>query len=124
MKTIALIWVISALAAASALAGDNDNDKYCKDKNCHPPREVCFNVFCTYDEDRVKIEDNHHPRFDRCHAGSTFMKWVTDDGDEIKDISLDRNDLAKFQVECDGKTIYNNSAHRYTDWQGTRIQAL
>jgi hypothetical protein len=115
--------LILFLASGSLFADDKCKDG---DKDCQrPPREVCFNVFCTYDRDHDGKEQGHdeHDGYDKCHAGATFNKFVTDDGVEIDDDSdHDRN--PKFEVECDGRPIYNNSGHRYTDWQGTRIQAI
>jgi hypothetical protein len=122
------------LMISSSALGDDKGPGQCQpgDKNCHPPREVCFNVFCTYEREgeQPQVHDEHDS-YDRCHAGSTFKKWVTDDGEEIEDNSADHDghddkdrDVIKFEVECDGQHLYNNSAHRYTDWQGTRLQAL
>jgi hypothetical protein len=117
----AVIAVFSSMALASRLASGDD-------KKFHPPHEVCFNVFCTYERQNVLDAQGgqgpHDGQFEKCHAASTFQKFVSDEGEEINDESADRDDNPKFEVECDGKTVYNNSAHRYTDWQGTRIQAL
>lgn len=115
MNTKLLLSVSIVLFVCVGVRADDKDDH-----KAPPPRKVCFNVFCTYD-----ARDQHgQDQYEKCHAGSTFTKWVRDDGDEIQDESADHDDDPKFEVECDGKPVYNNSAHRYTDWQGTRIQAL
>src|SRR5262249_3164778 len=71
---------------------------------------------CSYHDDGAPKEEV------KCEAGAVFTKFVTDDGEEIRDISDDHTQ-PRFEVACDQKTLFNGSAHRFTDWAGTRIQA-
>ena len=96
-------------------------DDKCKGGNCPPPlpppKTVCFNVVCTY-----KCENPKGGEFSTCQAAAKFEKWVTGDGDEIRDDSQ-YPDNPEFEVACDDQVLYNNSGRRFTDEQGTRIQA-
>ncbi|MEW6055991.1 MAG: hypothetical protein AB1540_05195 [Bdellovibrionota bacterium] len=76
---------------------------------------VMFNVICRYKE------KNDH-RY-RCFSAARFEKSVSHSGREVLD-SSGESFPAAFQVECDGETLFNNGARRFTDREGTRIQAL
>lgn len=100
------------LGASMAFADDADS---CDGPNCRvPTRTTCFNVVCYYQSEM----DN----FKNCRASATFKKNVTKDGGEVADDSTFENN-PRFEVQCDGKTIFNNSARRFTGMLGTRIQA-
>jgi hypothetical protein len=94
----------------------NADDKNCKNGNCHPPRPICFNVFCTFQREGTGP-------YEKCQVASTFVHLVNDDGSEFLDNSSDSNSPV-FEVQCDNEVVYNSSAHRYTDYLGTRIQAI
>jgi hypothetical protein len=102
--------------------GDQHPGQTC-DKCKVPTRDVCFNLVCHYDFDEdVKISgDEDHIR--HCTAASTFRKDVTLEGGEVADDSGREDDNnPTLEVSCNGRKIWGNSAHRYTDLLGTRIQ--
>jgi hypothetical protein len=76
-----------------------------------------FNVYCTY---KLAAEGNNPGVI--CHSAAKFEKAVTANGGEIEDNSeYPKN--PNFQVECDNEKIFNHPSRRFTDRQGTRIQA-
>ena len=91
----------------------------CKDgkegKDCPPVQEICFNLVCSYQR------EGREGTYEKCQAAARFKKWVTAGGGEIWDRSEGVNH-PEFEVECDEYMIFNNSALRYTDSLGTRIQ--
>lgn len=114
LKQSIYVAIISFFTCISLSSAD---DKNCKDGNCHPSvRPVCFNVFCTFERDGAS-------QYDKCQAASTFTHLVYDDGSEFYDNSSEVNNPT-FEIQCDGNVLYNSSAHRYTDYLGTRIQAI
>jgi hypothetical protein len=119
---LALFISLTMLAATAALAdGPNTNDKgECHQGKCDPPappKKVCLNVFCSYQK------DGEHGKFEKCEAAAVFEKWVTAEGNEIWDNSAEPFN-PDFEVSCDDRVLFNGTAHRYTDYLGTRIQAL
>lgn len=79
-------------------------------------RMTTFNVFCKY-----KPTDEGG-RYKKCYAGAWFWKDVSKSGREIEDNSeYPLNPV--FEVECDGDTVFNENGRRFTDREGTRIQA-
>ena len=107
-KFMLIILLLGMVPSISSMANeDRDKDK--------DPRDLCFNVFCSYRREGGG-------GFESCEAGAIFIKSVTADGKEIWDRS-ERSDSLVFEVECDNRVVFNNSGHRYTDEQGTRIQA-
>jgi hypothetical protein len=110
--------LLAAVMASIAIVhsdarSDEEFVERCKD--CDPPKEVCFNVYCNYAR-----EDRYG--FEKCKAVSVFKKLVAADGDEIQDVSR-RPQNPQLAIECDSRVIFNNSGRRYTDYLGTRIQA-
>lgn len=99
-------------SASSAFAGNEQNPP-CESCN-DPTREVCFNMVCHYDFD-TESEPRH------CTASATFNKDVTVDGGEVRDDSALGNN-PRLEVTCDNEKIFSNSARRFTDLLGTRIQ--
>jgi hypothetical protein len=81
--------------------------------NC---RSVSFNVACYYKR------DGGNDGFEKCQSASQFQKMVTQGGAEIEDKSVPPFN-PKFEVQCDERKLFNGSAHRFTDGQGTRLQA-
>ncbi|MGZ6371569.1 MAG: hypothetical protein ACXWPM_12505, partial [Bdellovibrionota bacterium] len=84
------------------------------------PHSECFNIVCDYRADHDS--DDRDGPFHQCRAASVFKKLVTEQGEEIRDRSSFPNNPA-LDVQCDGRTVFNNSARRFTDDLGTRIQA-
>ena len=80
-----------------------------------PPRPLCFNLVCNF-------SDEKSTDFKKCTVAANFTKKVTDDGWEIWDDS-EPGSNPTFEIECNSEVIFNGSAHRYTDRQGTRLQA-
>jgi hypothetical protein len=112
--------ILGIVSAPSVLADD------CKDGKCPPPppeRSVCFNVFCTFQRQDAGTQGESTGHYQKCQVASTFTHWVTGDGNEVWDNSTDSFNPA-FEVQCDNEVIYNGSAHRYTDYLGTRLQAI
>jgi hypothetical protein len=121
-----------ALAAPAALADPRDEGRDCRDgrggRDCKPrTKDACFNIVCYY-----KGKDHHdddvdadHGDFKSCKAAAKFVKAVTKDGGEVADDSDHRNS-PELEVACDGQTLFlhNNSARRFTDLLGIRIQGL
>jgi hypothetical protein len=106
-----VLGLVAILAGGTALADVRPGE--CEGGKCQPPRTVCFNVECVYaDHDGSK-----------CQAAAVFSKQVTADGEEILDDSGPGED-ATFEVACDDQVQFNGSAHRYTDRDGTRLQAV
>jgi hypothetical protein len=101
------------IVAGGSLASADSTPGGCEGGKC-PSRTVCFNVHCVYAE-----HDGSGP----CQAAATFTKRVTGDGAETLDDSEPADD-AQFEVECNDEVRFNGSAHRYTDQQGTRLQAV
>ncbi len=116
MKKTMLMFAFSILFSQFAQAGDEDHGCDPKQHVC-PPRPICLNLVCDYE--RVHGQDDG---FSKCRAASRFTKLVSWDGDEIRDRSS-VEETVSLEVECDGQTIFNNSANRFTDAQGTRLQA-
>ncbi len=80
-----------------------------------PVKETCFNVVCEF-------SNEHAPEgMQNCRAAAVFNKNVTTTGGEVADDSTASNNPT-FEVTCNGVPLFNNSAHRYTDLLGTRIQ--
>lgn len=101
------------LLAQAVNAGGKDGD----DNECPlPPREVCFNILCSY-EDKESGEKHL-----KCEAAAAFQKQVTYEGNEMEDNSSYPDD-PEFEVVCDGQRLYRSAGRRFTDAQGTRIQA-
>jgi hypothetical protein len=95
---------------------DRDDDRDCPGRECRPPtKTTCFNLVCYFDD-----EKNPHG-FKSCKAAAKFNKRVTVDGGEVQDDS-NLGDNPQFEVTCDNKILFNNSARRFTDLLGTRIQ--
>lgn len=117
--------VLSFLICASlpGLAGftkaaQADDNKDCKNGNCpQPTRPVCFNLVCSFQK------DGHDGPYEKCTVASTFTHLVTEDGSEVWNNS-EGSFNPVFEVQCDNEVIYNGSGHRYTDYLGTRIQAI
>jgi hypothetical protein len=85
--------------------------------DCQPKtKPACFNLVCYYDNIQ-----SPHDEFRHCKAAATFNAPVTIDGGEFQSDSRDGNN-PQLEVTCDGNVIFNNSAHRYTDLLGSRIQ--
>ena len=131
MKKIGLsLGVLAFSMAAMTGSGVARADGDCPGHDCKPKtKPVCFNLVCHY-----RDKDNHDD-MKSCTAASTFVKDVTVDGGEVVDDSddqgqgpnlFDDNDQDRrnptFQVNCDDKILFNNSAHRYTSLLGTIIQ--
>lgn len=96
---------------------DRDRDRnHDREDHHHGARHVTFNVFCRYYDNR------HRDEKPVCYAGALFKKSVGVLGGEVFD-ETERRDGPQFEVECEGSTIYNSGARRYTDRDGTRIQA-
>jgi hypothetical protein len=110
-------WGMMLLLVAAAKAdGKSDCGKDCPPVPPPlPPRQVCFNLVCNYDK-------GDGPGYGKCQAAATFTKWVEADGSEIQDNS-DSPQNPQFEVECDEQVLFNSSGRRFTDEQGTRIQA-
>ena len=121
-QTLAALILLLILPLALPAAADDHDKGECKDHSCEPPqpprppRPICLNVFCNYREDGAPNDSV------KCEAGAVFEKLVTDDGEEIHDNSENLSN-PRFEVACDKKTLFNGSAHRFTDAAGTRIQA-
>lgn len=113
MRSYAILGMLAFLiGSANAGIARADGDQ-CPD--CKPPtKPVCFNLVCSYQFDGW---DKHAS----CKVAATFVKDVTKDGGEVTDDSQDDNN-PRLEVSCDGIPIFNNSARRYTDLLGTRIQ--
>jgi hypothetical protein len=111
-----------ALAAGAARADDGGGDD-CDGIHCRPrTRDVCFNVVCHYDLDRdLGDRGDGHDEGRHCKVAAEFVAPVTIGGGEVTSDSDERS-APRFEVTCDGKPVYNDSAHRYTDLLGTRIQ--
>jgi hypothetical protein len=113
LKPVTLMMMILALQSTSAFAGEKCPDgKKCEE----PPRQVCFNMLCTYQS------DDPHARYQLCHTAARFVKWVTNEGEEIFDDS-EHPFNPEFEVECDEDLLFNEGARRFTDRLGTRIQS-
>ncbi len=125
MKKTMLMFAFSILLSQFAQAGDEDHGCDPKQHVC-PPRPICLNLVCDYERvhrrDDGLLDDGHDDGFSKCRAASRFTKLVSSDGDEIRDRSA-VEETVSLEVECDGQTIFNNSANRFTDAQGTRLQA-
>ncbi len=95
---------------------DHNPPGHCPDGRCRPEtRETCFNLVCYY-------KNPHNPEgYKNCKVSAKFDKRVTLGGGEVSDDSSQRNN-PEFEVQCDNSIIFNNSARRFTDALGTRIQ--
>ena len=87
----------------------------CPDRCELPTQMACFNLVCYYNN--AENPDGYK----NCKVASRFNKLVTIDGGEVQDDST-IPDNPEFEVSCEDKLIYNNSARRFTDLLGTRIQ--
>ena len=104
-------FALLVLLSQGAYAGDESPGCDPKQHYC-PPRPICLNLVCDYQGNREG--------YSKCRAASSFIKLVSSDGDEIRD----RSEMdVSLEVECDGIRLFTNSANRFTDAQGTRIQA-
>lgn len=113
MKTYAILGALLLLQSGNASAEGGG----CQYGNCPDgARTVCFNVVCNYEKEGTGRG------FNRCQAAARFLKNVTASGGEIKDRS-ETPFNPEFEVQCDGRVLFNNAAHRYTDALGTRLQA-
>ena len=111
MKRFVLAFTLVALQGAVPAFADD-----CPNGNCEPrTRETCFNIQCTFEN------PNAPAGYQRCEVSAVFDKKVTLGGGEVRDDSSQR-DNPEFQVTCDGSSVFNNSARRFTDLLGTRIQ--
>lgn len=128
-----LVPVALLLGSGAGFASDSSDklppeDKLPESFDCKDPDNLtCFNIYCRYeesrhDDDKSDSFTDSHDSYEKCRAASQFKKNVGDDGSEIEDRSYPPFN-PRMAVECDGSVIYNNSAHRYTDYKGTRIQA-
>jgi hypothetical protein len=107
--------IFFGLMISNLVIADDCKDK---DKNCPVPKKVvCFNILCNYQK-----RHDEKGKYESCRSAAKFQKWVAEDGREVRDNSA-RPYNPRFEVECDYMTIFNNSANRYTDRLGTRIQA-
>ncbi len=89
---------------------------HCPDGRCRPEtRETCFNLVCYYSNPQNPVG------YQSCKVSAKFDKRVTIGGGEVQDDSFQRNN-PEFEVECDNSVLFNNSARRFTDALGTRIQ--
>src|SRR5690242_19757913 len=114
MRTLMLGMLIYAFGANLALA--NDAEDNCHGPHCKPKtREVCFNVVCSF------IDKDQPAGYENCRVASTFNKRGRLGGGEVEDDSVQATN-PQLQVKCEGGTIFNNSARRFTDLLGTRIQ--
>ena len=113
-KHVALLAGLFALTSGLGNAfADDEHHPPCRD--CQDPtRETCFNLVCHYE-----FEGEGTPR--HCTASTIFNKAVTRDGGEVQDDSNLSNN-PRLEVSCDDKVVFANSARRYTDLLGTRIQ--
>ena len=94
----------------------------CPDGNCNPPtKSICFNLVCHYNFPGEGPDQGQHREGKSCKVAARFEKLVTIDGGEVTDDSTHPNN-PELEVSCDNKMVYNNSAHRFTDLLGTRIQ--
>lgn len=84
-------------------------------------RELTFNVYCRFDIP-FDAAERRIEGVRRCYAGARFEKIVSVDGAEFADDSTYPRNPA-FEVECDGARVYTAAARRFTDRDGTRIQA-
>lgn len=110
------------LSMPVAMAGEYE-DSRCRgrDQDCEvKTKEVCFNLVCFYESKKLS-DDRDDWGFKKCKVASTFKKKVTLDGGEVEDDSYHENN-PQLEVDCDGQRIFNNSARRFTDLLGTRIQ--
>lgn len=118
MRTQAISFIAGlfaiCLGSSSAFAGDPHQNPSCPDCT-DPTREVCFNLMCHYEF------KNEYGSPKNCTVSSTFTKNVTVDGGEVQDDSSVGNN-PRLDISCDNEKIFNNSAHRFTDLLGTRIQ--
>ncbi len=113
MKKMIFLGVLALTLGATAARADDD----CQGPNCKPPtKDVCFNLLCNYE---CGDHDGNHEK--SCTVSSTFVKAVTLDGGEVEDNSESPNNPT-LELSCDGKVLFNNSAYRYTEGLGTRIQ--
>jgi hypothetical protein len=113
MNTASLLAVAALLAFSSPRSKADDRPK-CEGDKCQ--REVCFNLVCTY-------KDSRSDGYRECKAAAELAKVVRHDGAEVRDHS-EHPFNGEFEVQCDDTFLFNNSSHRYTDHQGTRIQAV
>lgn len=117
MRILNVVGVLLVAFSASAVMADGGHHRCPKGSNCFPKkREACFTAFCSFQD------LNQPPGFQNCRAAATFNKAVTVTGGEVVDDS-DPSNNPQFEVVCDDSVIYNNSALRFTDLLGTRIQA-
>ena len=107
--------LLISLTLPSLASGSDSGDRDCCGKT------TCFNLYCQYK--KKKKEEAKEGQVQECRVAIQFMKRVSSDGREIFDYSNEK-DNPKFQVQCDQQILYNNSAHRYTDELGTRIQVI
>jgi hypothetical protein len=125
MRAFALVgMVVFALSSGMVQADDSvinpnsgDDHRHCPGPDCKPKtKEVCFNLVCYYN-------DHKQPEgYKNCRAAATFTKDVTLDGGEVEDDSNHKNN-PQLEVSCGGSTLFfNNSARRFTNLLGTRIQ--
>ncbi len=123
-----------AIGAMGAHADEGHHPKPpCEGDHCEvKTRNECFNLVCYYKADKKGDwelgddkgdKDKDHKKGRRnCKVASTFFKDVTWDGGEVQDDS-NKDDNPSLSVSCDDDPpFYDNSAHRYTDLLGTRIQ--
>ncbi|OFZ19478.1 MAG: hypothetical protein A2X94_09010 [Bdellovibrionales bacterium GWB1_55_8] len=116
MKYAILVWLLTVLSGTNCWAGVPVPEP-CTGKDCESVAKlVCFNLLCNYEESAPKA------RYRKCESAARFEKWVTGDGSEIPDIS-EHPLNPEFEVACDDELLFNNSAYRYTDALGTRLQA-
>jgi hypothetical protein len=111
----------------------------CVREPCELVKEERFNVVCNFRaHDQVsRLEFNseaprvvpseternvaHNRMFKQCRVVTTFYKHVTVDGAEMNDES-DLINNPWLEVRCDGLTVFNDRARRFTALLGTRIQ--
>ncbi|OFZ19480.1 MAG: hypothetical protein A2X94_09020 [Bdellovibrionales bacterium GWB1_55_8] len=104
--------------------GEGQHPGNCPGRNCTPPtKSVCFNLVCHYDfQQHIQGEEQQNGSgLKSCKVAARFDKLVTIDGGEVTDDSI-HPDNPELEVSCDDKLVYNNSARRFTDLLGTRIQ--
>lgn len=106
------------LSALIAQGNDQVSGSGCDGKNCKKIKNSCFNVYCSFKKDK---DDKNNEEYS-CQAAAQFDKAIFEDGKEVEDNS-DVSNNPTFEIECKDNKIFNGTAHRYTDSQGTRIQA-
>jgi hypothetical protein len=116
MRFFAFAGVALSLFAPSAFAEPDSLPDCPPGRACRvPSKEVSFNLVCYYN-------DRHNPEgYENCKAAAKFQKDVTTDGGEVADDSTFK-DNPQLEVSCGHSTLFNNSARRFTDLLGSRIQ--